>query len=125
MMRRRSASAAAAEHRLELAVGTEIVDALDRHQLGQARTGAIDAALDGADRAAANSSRFLVGKTRSADQDESLALIRGQLGERGAEFLELDAAGLLGLGFQGFRIGALAVGDLAATLAIFRAEKIA
>src|SRR3981189_2109012 len=122
---RRSTPAAAAEHRLELAVGAEIVDALDRHQLGQARAGAIDAALDRTDRAAANSSRFLVGKSRSADQDEGFALIRGQLGERGAEFLELDAAGLLRLGFEGLRIGAFTVGDLATTLAIFRAEKIA
>src|ERR1700674_4186056 len=120
-----STAAAAAEHRLELAVGAEIVDALDRHQLGQACAGAVDAALDRTDRAAADPGRFLVGKSRRADQDEGLALIRRQLGERGAEFLELDAAGLLGLGFQSLRIGAFTVGDLATTLAIFRAEKIA
>src|SRR5262249_5005191 len=92
-----SVSAAAAQHRFELAVGAEIIDALDRHQFGETSPRPIDAALDCADGAAADARRLLVGESGSADQHERLALIRGQLGERRAELLELDAARLLGL----------------------------
>src|ERR1043166_8079076 len=49
-----SVAAAAAQYRLELAVGAEVVDALDRHQFGEPGARPINATLDGADRAAAD-----------------------------------------------------------------------
>src|SRR6185437_8833029 len=106
------AAATAAEHGLELAVRTEIVDAFDRHQLGEARARPIDAALDRADGTAADARGLLVGKARRPDQHQRLALVRRQLAERGTEFLELYPARLFGLRLQGLRIRALAVRHL-------------
>src|SRR5690348_18496081 len=108
------AAAAAAQDRLELAVGPEVVDAFDRHELGETGAGPVHATLDGADRAAADAGRFLIGEAGRAYQHEGLALVLRQLGKRGPELLELDAARLLGLGLERFRIAAIAVRYLAA-----------
>ena len=94
-------------------------------RLRQPGARAIDAALDGADRAAADFGRLLVGEAGCADQDQRLALVVGQLGERGAEFLELDVAGLLRLRLQRLGVAAVGILDLAAALAILRAEQVA
>ena len=68
---------------------------------------------------------LLVGEARCADQDQRLALVRRQLGERRAEFLELDVAGLLRMGLQRLGIAAVGILDLAPALAVFRAEQVA
>src|SRR4051812_10125252 len=49
------------------------------HDVVQGPTGAADPAFDGADGAAADIGRLLVGKTASADQNQRLALFGGQL----------------------------------------------
>src|SRR5580700_2512289 len=122
---KRLAASAAGENGAGGPVRPEIIDAVDRQQVGEPGAGAVDAALDGADGAAANSRGVLVGKARGADQDQSLALVRWQLGERGTEFLEFDPAGLLWMRFQRLGIAAVGVFDLAAALAVFRAEQVA
>src|ERR1700687_5864854 len=76
--RRCSLLPAAGHRRAGLLVRSELVGAFDRHQFGQPRACAVDARFDGADRAAANMSSLLVRKSRSADQDEGLALVRRQ-----------------------------------------------
>src|ERR1043166_10219734 len=91
----------AGEHRPGGDVRAKIVDVVDRQQTRETGARTIDAALDGADRAAANLGGFLVGEAGRADQDEGLALVVGELGERLMEFPELDAAGLLGLRLPG------------------------
>src|SRR5262249_40326448 len=103
-------------------VRTEIVRALDREQVRQAGACPIDAALDRSHRAIADGGSLLVGEARCTDQDERFALIRRQLGERRAEFVELHPAVLLRMRLQGLRIGAIGVLDLAPPLAIFGAE---
>ena len=75
-------AAAAGQHRAGGAVRAEIVDAVDRQQVRKPRPCAVDPALDGADRAAANRRRVLVGEARSANQNQRLALIRRQLRQR-------------------------------------------
>ena len=91
------------EHRTRGVIRPEVVDALDRQQLGKPAAGAVDAALDGADRAFADFGGLLVGKAGRADQDQRLALIRRQLRERRAEFLEFDPAELIGMRLEAFR----------------------
>jgi len=88
-------AAAAGQHGARGAVRPEIVDAVDRQEIGKARTRAVHPALDGADRAAADVRRVLIGEARGADQDQRLALIGRQLRQRGAKFAEFNAAGLL------------------------------
>ena len=68
---------------------------------------------------------FLVGKSRSADQNQRLALIRRQLRQRLAEFAQLYFAKLLGLRLQRIGVMAVSILDLTPALAIFRAEVIA
>ena len=53
-LRRRSVTATAREYGARGAIGAEIVDAVDGEQIGKPGARAIDAALDGSDRAAAN-----------------------------------------------------------------------
>jgi hypothetical protein len=57
-----SIAAAASEHGARGAVRAEIVDAVDGEKIGQPGTGAIDAALDRADRASADRRRVVVRK---------------------------------------------------------------
>ena len=56
----------------EFALAVELVKAERR---GETLARAIDPALDGADRAAANLRRLIIGETGSADEDEGLALL--------------------------------------------------
>src|SRR6266699_4168372 len=113
------------EHRAHGLIGSEVIDAFDRQQLRQPSSRAIDAAFDRSDRAAADLRRLLIGKARSSNQDQGFALIRGQLGECAGKLLELQAAGLLGLRFEGLRIRAVVVLDLAAALAIVGSKQVA
>src|ERR1700688_2424168 len=78
-------------------VRTEIIDALDRHDLGQSRSRPIDAALDGGDRAPANLRGLLIGEAGRADENQRFALIARQFGERHAKFLEFHTPILLGM----------------------------
>src|ERR1700733_7526457 len=116
---------AAGKHGARSAVGAEIVDAVDGKEIGKAGAGAIDAALDGADRAAADRRGVVIREAGSADQDQRLALVGRQFRQRGAEFLELTPAGLLGMRYQGVSIAAVGVFHLAPPLAVFGAEQVA
>src|SRR5579862_5857518 len=66
-------ASAAGENGARRPVRAEIIDAVDGEQVGKPGAGAVDAALDGADRATANSRGVLVGEARGADQDQGLA----------------------------------------------------
>src|SRR6266498_2343226 len=57
-----SSAAVAADHRAHGLVGSEILGAIDIEQRGEFRAGAVDAALDGADRAAADGGGILIGE---------------------------------------------------------------
>src|SRR5262249_18238888 len=103
-------------------VRTEIVRPLNREQVRQAGACPIDAALDRSHRAIADGGSLLVGEARCTDQDERFALIRRQLGERRAEFVELHPAVLLRMRLQGLRISDISDLYLVPPLAIFGAE---
>src|SRR5262245_31171374 len=118
-------AASAGEDGASRAIGPEVVDRVDRHELGETRAGAADAALDGADRTFADLGRLLVGEAGRTDQDQRLALIRRQLRQRRAEFLQLDAALLIGLRLHVVGILAFDVLHLAPPLAVLRPEKVA
>src|ERR1700721_1830209 len=79
------------------AVRPEIIDAVDGQKIGETGAGAINPALDGADRTATNSGGFFVRESRRPDQDQGFALIGRKLRQRAAKFVELDPAGLLGM----------------------------
>src|SRR3954471_14574571 len=85
-----SSSAVAADHRAHGLIGTKILGAIDIEQRRQFRARAVDAALDGADRAAADGGGVLVGEAGCADQDQRFALVLRQLVERLAKLLELQ-----------------------------------
>src|SRR6478672_5887896 len=118
-------SAVAADHGAHRLVGTEILGAVDIEQRRQFRSGAVDAALDGADRAAADGGGVLIGEPGGADQDQRFALVLRQLFERLAKLLELQMRILRRLGLQGFRVIALGVLHLAPPLAIVGAKQVA
>src|ERR1700752_3158987 len=71
-------------------VRTKILGAVDIQQCREFRSGAVDAALDGADRAAADRRGVLIGEAGGTDQDQRFALVLRKLVERGAELLELQ-----------------------------------
>src|SRR6266511_3505780 len=100
-------------------IRAEVVRALDGEKVRKPRTRAIDPALDRANRAVANGGGLLVGKARCPDQDQRFPLVRRQLGERRAEFIELHQAVLFGMRFQALSIGAVGIFDLAPSLAFF------
>ena len=85
--------------------------------VGEPVARAVDAALDRADRAAADLRRLLVGKAGRPDQDQRLALVVGKLRERRAKVLHVHMAVLLGMGREPRRIAAVGVLDLAPPLA--------
>ena len=93
-------SAAAADHGAHGLVRPEILGAVDIEQRGELRARAVDAALDGADRAAADRGRILIGEAGGADQDQGFALVLRKLVERGAKLLELEMRVLRGLRLQ-------------------------
>src|SRR5271155_161443 len=88
--------AAAADHGANGVVGAEIFGAIDIEQRAEFRSRAVDAALDGADRAAADRRGIFIGEAGGANQDQRLALVLWELVERGAEFLELQMRVLRG-----------------------------
>src|SRR5262245_62932037 len=93
--RRIAGSLAAGRHdRATLLVRSEILDRLDRQQLGETGASAVDAALDGTDGTAADRRGLLVGHAGRADQDDGVALLGRQLGQRDAQLLELQPAPL-------------------------------
>src|SRR3984893_7096964 len=112
-------AAAAGEDGARGAVRAEIVDAVDRQQIGKPRARAVDPALDRADRAAADRRRVLVGEAGRADEDKGLALVWRQLLKRGTKLLELHAAGLLRIGFERVGVAAFGVLHLPPPLAVF------
>ena len=85
----------------------------------------MDPALDRSYRALADGGGLLVGEARRADENERFALVRQELRERPADFLEFQSAVLLGRRFQATDVTAVGVFDFAATLAVFRAEQVA
>ncbi len=97
---------------------------LDREKLGKFLSCAVDPALDRADGALADMSGLLVGEAGGANQNERLALIRGEVKQRLAKFPELDMPGLCFRRCQALRIAAISIFDLPTTLAIFGAKVI-
>src|SRR5882672_9342793 len=85
-----SLPAAAADHGANRLVGTEILGAIDIEQGREFRPRAVDAALDGADRAAADRRGVFIGKAGGADQDQGFALVLRKFFQRRAKFLELE-----------------------------------
>src|SRR5919202_5565756 len=83
---------------------------------------AVHAALHGADCAAADLRRLLVGKTRGADQDQGLALVRRQSAERGTEVLQVHVADLAWKRREPRRHSTVGVLHLASALAELRVE---
>jgi len=83
-------SAAAADHGAHGLVGPEILGTVDIEQRRELGARPVDAALDGADGAAADRGRILVGEAGGADQDERFALVLRKLLERDAKLLELE-----------------------------------
>src|SRR5690348_6059417 len=84
----------APDHRTYGFIGTEILGALDIEQCGELGACAVDAALDGADRTAADRRCILIGEAGGAHQDQCFALVLRQLVKRGAEFLEFQMRAL-------------------------------
>src|SRR5829696_4554718 len=121
----RSSAAIAADHGTHRLVRSEILGAVDIEQGRQFRARAVDAALDGADRAAADGGSVLIGEAGGANQDQRFALVLRQLVERGAKLLELQMRILRWLGLQGFRVIALGVLYLAPPLPVVRAKQVA
>jgi hypothetical protein len=97
----------AADHGAHGIIGSKVLRAVDIEQRGKLRARAVDAALDGADRTAADRSRVFVTEAGGADQDQRLALVLRQLLERDAEFLEFQMRALRRLRLQ--RLGIVAV----------------
>src|SRR4030088_3214086 len=89
-----------ADDRTHRVIRPEILGAVDIEQRRQLRARAVDAALDGADRAAADRCRVLIGEAGGADQDQRFALVLRELFERDAEFLELQMRALRRLRLQ-------------------------
>src|SRR5262245_32022838 len=94
-------------------------------QLSQPRSSAVDAGLDSSYCASANAGRLFIGEARCAHQDQRFALVGGKLGKRFTEFPEFHVAVLIGLGLQRLGMVTVAILDLAAALAIFRAKMVA
>src|SRR5262245_7956646 len=90
-----------------------LLDGFDRQHFRELCPGPVDSALDCSHRAIADLRRFLVGKARSADQDEGLPLIRGELEECLAKLAELDMSGLCLRSGKAFGISTVDVLDLA------------
>src|ERR1700722_12037597 len=117
--------AAAADHRAYGLVRAKIVGAVDIQQRAELRAGAVDAALDGADRAAADRRGVFIGEAGGAYQDQRFTLVLRQFFQRRAKLLELQMRALRRLGFQRLGIAALGILDLAPPLAIVGAEQVA
>jgi hypothetical protein len=116
---------ASSDHGSTCLIGAEVVDSFDRQQLGKLDARAVDAALHGADCAAADLRGLLVGEARGTDQDQGFALIRRQLRQRLLEFLELDPAVLFRMRLQRFCETAVAIFDLAPAFTVFGAKQVA
>src|SRR5260370_1921476 len=71
----RVSAAAAADHGAHRIVGAEIFGAIDIEERAEFRPRPVDAAFDGADRAAADRFGVLIGEAGGADQNQSLALV--------------------------------------------------
>src|SRR5260370_3385480 len=117
-------AATATDYRTHRFIGTEILGAIDIEQGTEFRSRPVDAALDGADRAAADRRGVLIGEAGGTYQDQRFALILRKLVERGAELLELEMSVLRRLGFQRFGIAAVGVLHLPPPLAVVRSEQV-
>src|SRR5258708_35665194 len=95
-----ASAAAAADYGADGVVGAEILRAIDIQQGAEFGARAVDAALDGADGAAADGGRIFVGEARRADQDQRLALVLRQFFQRRPKLLELEMRVLRRLGLQ-------------------------
>src|ERR1700722_15141978 len=116
---------AATDHGAHGLVGAEILGAVDIEQRRELGARAVDAALDGADRTAADRGCILIGEAGGADQNQRLALVLRQFVQRRAKLLELQMRALRRLGLQRLGVAAVGVLDLAPPLAIVGAEQVA
>src|SRR5260370_37607824 len=117
-------AATATNYRTPRFIGAEILGAIDIEQGAEFRSRPVDAALDGADRTAADRRGVLIGEAGGAYQDQRLTLVLRKFVERGAEFLELQMRVLRRLGFQRLGITAVGVLHLPPPLAVVRAEQV-
>src|SRR6266851_390605 len=118
-------AAATADHGANRFIGTEIFGAIDIEQSAEFRSCTVDAAFDGADRAAADCRGVLIGEAGGAHQNQRFALVLGKFVEGGPEFLELEMRALRRLGFEGLGIAAIGILHLPPPLAVVRAEQVA
>src|SRR5258707_6578545 len=121
----RRLAATATDDRTHRFIGAEILGAIDIEQGAEFRSRPVDAALDGADRAAADRRGVLIGKSGGAHQNQRFALVLRKFVERGPEFLELKMRALRRLGFQRLGLAATGVLHLPPPLAVVRAEQVA
>ena len=96
----------------------------DAEKLGEPRARAVHAALDRADRAAANLRRLLVGKALGADEQKRLALIGGELRQRVPEIGKIEMPVLLGQDGERVLMRLVGVVDLAPELPVLREEDV-
>jgi hypothetical protein len=81
-------------------IRAEVIRALDGEKVPQPRARPIDPAFDRSHGAVTNRRGLLVGKARCPNEEQRFPLIRRQLGECRAEFIELHPTVLFGMRFQ-------------------------
>src|SRR3954469_401124 len=106
-------------------VWPQILGVVHGEQASEAGARPVDAALDRTNGAAADGGGLLVGKTGRSNEQQRLALVMRQFGERRTEVLEVETCSLLGLYAQAGRVGTIRVLHLAPALTIFRVEQVA
>src|SRR5258707_6553123 len=102
-------AATATNYRTHRFIGAEILGAINIEQGAEFRSCPVDAALDGADRAAADRRGVLIGEAGGAHQNQRFALVLGKFVECSPEFLELKVCALRRLGFEGLGIAAIGI----------------
>ncbi len=86
------------ESRLSGRIRTDIGGAFDIEAFGQMGAGAVDTALDGADRHAADLGGILIGEAGSTHEDQRLALVVGKLLQSGFEVYHIEMTVLSRMG---------------------------
>jgi hypothetical protein len=78
------------------AIRPDVLGILDRHEVSQPGAGAVDPALDRANRNTADRRRLFVTEPFGSDQEHRLPLLDWKLGESTSEILKVQTATLLG-----------------------------
>jgi len=104
-------TARSADHCADGIVRAEVFRAIHVEKSAELRTRAVDAALDGADGAAADRGRVLIGEARCADENKRFALILRKLLKRRAKLFKFQMGVLCRLGLQSLGIAAVRILD--------------